>query len=73
MQGQSSDKPEADIFPGTIWMNGGRFILTGERKKLWYRLDDQKLAARFEGKQVKVIGTLDAENSEIRLQRIEVG
>jgi len=73
IQGQSSDKTEAKIFSGTIWMNGDRYVLRDERKKLWYQLDDQKSAARFEGKQVKVIGTLDAANSEIHVQRIEVG
>jgi cob(I)alamin adenosyltransferase len=36
-------------------------------------LDDQKLVAKFEGKQVKVIGTLDAANSQIHVQRIEEG
>ena len=73
MQGQSSDKPEAKIFTGTIWMNGNRFVLRDERKKLWYQLDDQRSAARFEGKQVKVIGTLDPANCEIHVQRIEEG
>jgi hypothetical protein len=29
--------------------------------------------AKFEGKQVNVIGTLDAGNREIRVQRIEAG
>jgi hypothetical protein len=73
MQLQSSDKTEAKVFTGTIWMNGDRFVLRDERKKHWYQLDDQKLAARFEGKQVKVIGTQDALNSEIHIQRIEAG
>jgi hypothetical protein len=74
MQGQSGDKPELKIFTGTIWMSGDRFVLRDEHQKRWYQLDaDQKLVAKFEGKQVKVIGTLDAANSEIRVQRIEEG
>jgi Protein of unknown function (DUF5818) len=74
MQGQSGDKPEVKVFTGTIWMNGDRFVLRDERQKHWYQLDvDQKLVAKFEGKQVKVIGTLDAANSEIQVQRIEEG
>ncbi len=73
-QGQSGDKTEVKIFTGTIWMSGDRFVLRDEHQKQWYRLDvDQKLVAKFEGKQVKVIGTLDAANSEIRVQRIEEG
>jgi hypothetical protein len=74
MQGQSGDKTEVKIFTGTIWMSGDRFVLRDEHQKHWYQLDvDQKFVAKFEGKQVKVIGTLDAANSEIRVQRIEEG
>jgi hypothetical protein len=72
-QDPSGERTEAKTFTGTIWMNGGRFVLRDERKKLWYQLDDQKLVAKFEGKQVKVIGTLDAANSQIHVQRIEEG
>jgi hypothetical protein len=72
--GQSGDKTEVKVLTGTIWMNGDRFVLRDERQKHWYQLDvDQKLVAKFEGKHVKVIGTLDAGNSEIRVQRIEEG
>jgi hypothetical protein len=74
MQGQSGDRTEIKIFTGTVWMSGDRFVLRDEHQKHWYQLDvDQKLVAKFEGKQVKVIGTLDAANSEIRVQRIEEG
>ena len=74
MQGQSGDKTEVKVFAGTIWMSGDRFVLRDEHLKQWYQLDvDQKSVARFEGKQVKVIGTLDAANSEIRVRRIEQG
>jgi hypothetical protein len=74
MQGQSGDKTELKIFIGTIWMSGDRFVLRDEHQKHWYQLDvDQKLVAKFEGKQVKVIGTLDTGSSEIRVQRIQEG
>ncbi len=72
IQAQPGDKAETKVFTGTIWMNGGRFVLRDEHKKHWYQLDvDQKMVAEFEGKQVKVIGTLDATNSEIHVQHIE--
>jgi hypothetical protein len=72
IQAQPGDKAEAKVFTGTIWMNGGRFVLRDEHKKHWYQLDvDQKVVAGFEGRQVKVIGTLDAANSEIHVQHIE--
>jgi hypothetical protein len=74
IQGQFGEKTEVKIFTGTIWMSGDRFVLRDEHQKHWYQLDvDQKLVAKFEGKQVKVTGTLDAANSEIRVQRIEEG
>jgi hypothetical protein len=75
MIGQSGDETEVKVLTGTIWMNGDRFVLRDEHQKRWYKLVDvdQNLVAKFEGKQVKVIGTLDAGNSEIRVQRIEEG
>jgi Protein of unknown function (DUF5818) len=69
---QSRDNAEAKVFTGTVWMNGGRFVLRDERQKLWYQLEvDQKLVARFEGKHVKVTGTQVIANSAIHVQRIE--
>ena len=69
---QSNDKAEVKTFQGTIWMNGDRFVLRDERQERWYQLDaDQKLIAKFEGKEVKVTGTLDPANSEIHVQHIE--
>jgi hypothetical protein len=71
---QSNDKTEVKTFSGTIWMNGDRFVLRDERERRWYHLDaDQKIIAKFEGKQVKVTGTLDPVNSEIHVQSIEEG
>ncbi len=71
---QSNDKTEVKTFSGTIWMNGDRFVLRDEHEKRWYHLDaDQKLIAKFEGKEVKVTGTLDPTTSEIHVQRIEEG
>ena len=69
---QSNDKAEVQTFSGTIWMDGDRFELRDERERRWYHLDaDQKLIAKFEGKEVKVTGTLDPATSEIHVQRIE--
>jgi hypothetical protein len=71
---QSNDNSEVKTFSGTVWMNGDRFVLRDEREKRWYHLDaDQKLIAKFEGKEVKVTGTLDPTTSEIHVQHIEEG
>src|SRR5271167_2703953 len=70
--GQSRENADAKVFSGTIWMNGGRFVLRDEHQRLWYQLEvDQKLVAKFEGKHVKVIGTQAIANSAIHVQRIE--
>ena len=72
VSGQSKENAEAKVFNGTIWMNGGRFVLRDERQRLWYQLEvDQKLVAKFEGKHVRVIGTQAVPNSAIHVQRIE--
>lgn len=48
LQAQPGDKAETKVFTGTIWMNGGRFVLRDEHKKHWYQLDvDQKAVAGF--------------------------
>jgi hypothetical protein len=70
--GQSKENADAKVFTGTIWMNGGRFVLRDERQRLWYQLEvDQKLVAKFEGKHVKVIGTQPIANSAVHVLRIE--
>lgn len=72
VSGQSKENADAKVFNGTIWMNGGRFVLRDERQRLWYQLEvDQKLVAKYEGKHVKVIGTQAVPNTAIRVQRIE--
>lgn len=58
-------------FIGTVWMNGGKFVLRDESQKVWYKLDDQRSAAKFEGKHVRVTGKLETANNLIRVQDIE--
>jgi hypothetical protein len=47
------------------------FILKDDADKSSYQLDDQDKASKFEGKRVKVTGTLDQANNLIRIQTIE--
>ncbi len=60
-------------FVGTIAKSGDQFILVSEGKarNAVYQLDDQHSASKFEDKQVKVTGVLDASNNTIRVQSIE--
>lgn len=63
----------AKTFVGTIAKSGDQFILVseGKAKNTVYQLDDQHSASKFEDKQVKVTGVLDASKNTIRVQSIE--
>jgi hypothetical protein len=63
--------PALSTFTGTINKSGDTFIFTDDGTKSSYRLDDQQSAGKFDGKKVKIIGTLDAANNTIRVQSIE--
>lgn len=64
-------QPQTKTFSGTIGKNGDQFILKDDADKSSYQLDDQDKASKFEGKRVKVTGTLDQANNLIRIQTIE--
>ena len=64
----SSDASDAHNFVGSIVNNNGKFMLhTGGTD---YELDDQSQAAKFEGKDVKVTGSVDQATNTIRVQAI---
>lgn len=64
-------QPQIQIFLGTISKAGNQFVFSDDVNKSSYQLDDQETASRFDGKKVKVTGTLDASNNIIRVQSIE--
>jgi Protein of unknown function (DUF5818) len=74
---QSSDSTaastagQARTFMGTVLKSGDGFILRAGDKQ--YKLDDQDRAKQFEGKDVKVMGKLDAQSNTIQVQSIESG
>jgi len=70
-QAQQSGNAQLTTFTGTVWLNGGKFVLRDESHGVWYELDDQRWAARFEGKEVRVTGTLDPSRNAIHVQNIE--
>jgi uncharacterized protein YdeI (BOF family) len=70
-QDQKSQTPQAKTFTGTISKEGDSFVLKDDAGKTSYQLDDQQTASKFEGKRVKVTGTLDEANNTIRVQSIE--
>jgi len=68
---QTQERPEAKTFTGIILKSGGSFVLNDPATKSKYLLDDQDKARRFEGKHVKVTGTIDAAKNLIHVASIQ--
>lgn len=56
---QDQQQPSAQVFTGTIVKNGSKYVLKVSDSKS-YQIDDQEKAKLYEGKQVKITGSLDA-------------
>src|ERR1700730_6884602 len=69
--GRQSRQPQIQTFLGTITKPGKLIVFSDDINKNSYQLDDQETASKFDGKKVKVTGTLDASNDIIRVQSIE--
>jgi hypothetical protein len=65
------EQPAASTFVGTIIRNGARYILKVSSNSA-YQLDDQDKAKQYEGKQVKISGTLDADGNRLHITSIEL-
>jgi hypothetical protein len=64
-------QPEVKTFMGKISKSGQKLVLEDAAMNASYQLDDQKRAKQYEGKNVRVTGTLDAQNNLIHVQAIE--
>ena len=64
-------QPVAQTFKGTIVKDGSRYVLKVSSNSE-YQLDDQEKAKQYEGKQVKIGGTLDANGSSLHIFSIEL-
>ena len=62
---------QAKTFTGTVMKNGDNFVLSDPSNKTSYMLDDVRKASQFEGKKVKVTGTVDVANNVIHVETIE--
>lgn len=69
--GHTSGQPQIQTFLGTITKMGNQFVFSDDVSRVSYQLDDQETASKFDGKKIKVTGTLDATNNIIRVQSIE--
>jgi uncharacterized protein YdeI (BOF family) len=68
---QQQSKQKTKIFSGTIIKNGDTFVLSDAANKLSYVLDDAGKASQYEGKKVKVTGTVDVASNTIHVETIQ--
>jgi hypothetical protein len=68
---QQAPSEKTKIFSGTIIKTGDNFILSDTASKISYKLDDAEKASQFEGKKVKVTGTVDVANNLIHVETIQ--
>ena len=64
--------PSAQILTGTIVRDGSSYILKASSNSNVYQLDDQERAKQYEGKQVRIEGTLDANGNSFHVTSIEL-
>ena len=72
-QGSSAQAPsqQSNSFSGTVVKSGDKYVL--QVGSMTYQLDDQDKAKQFEGKQVKVNGSLDKDTRTIHITDIRPG
>jgi len=68
---QTQERPKAKTFTGIILKSGESFVLNDPSTKSKYLLDDQDKVRQFEGKHVKVTGTIDAAKNLIHVASIQ--
>lgn len=68
MQQQTEQKTKT--LSGTVVKSGDHFILSDRASKLSYTLDDTEKASHYEGKKVKVTGTVDVASNTIHVVSI---
>ena len=66
----AAQESETQTFTGQIMNHDGKYALHGEDGKT-YQLDDQEKAKDFDGKKVKVAGSLNEESMTIHVNEIE--
>lgn len=68
---QQEAPQQTKIFSGTIIKNGDTFVLSDAANKLSFKLDDTEKASHYEGKKVKVTGTMDVASNTIHVETIQ--
>lgn len=67
-QAQPSQSADAQSFTGTIVKSGDKYVFQDAASGNTYDIDHQDEVQKFEGKRVKVHGSLDAANHMIHIQ-----
>ncbi|MCU1342924.1 MAG: hypothetical protein JWN92_2347 [Candidatus Acidoferrum typicum] len=68
---QQKPETQSKIFSGTILKNGDTYVLSDAGTKTSYVLDDAQKASPYEGKKVKVTGTVDVASNTIHVETIQ--
>ena len=68
---QEKQGPAVQTLSGTVIKLGNKYVLKTADKQT-YELDDQDKAREYEGKQVKIVGSLDRTTNMIHITSIEL-
>jgi Protein of unknown function (DUF5818) len=67
-QAQSQPQPGVQVFTGMIVKSGDKYVLQDSASNTTYDIDHQDEVKQYEGKKVRVHGTLDANGKMIHVQ-----
>jgi len=62
---------QGQAFTGTIVKGSDGYMLQDDTNKTSYKLDNEKIAKKFNGKNVKVTGTLDSTSNTIHVTDVQ--
>ncbi len=63
-----AQQQEGQVFAGTIVKSGDKYVLQEESSGTTYDVDHQEAVKKFEGKKVRIHGTLDPNGKMIHIQ-----
>jgi hypothetical protein len=69
---QNPAQPQQKSFMGVIVRDGNRLVLQDPTSKARYKIDDETKVQDYVGKQVKIIGSLDASTNILHVETIEL-
>ncbi|HSS98702.1 MAG TPA: DUF5818 domain-containing protein [Terriglobales bacterium] len=67
----SDSMTQGQAFTGTIVKGSDGYMLQDDTNKTSYKLDNAKIAKKFNGKNVKVTGTLDSTSNTIHVSDVQ--